>query len=253
MRETTAIALPGLITSRVSARPLVAEMAMHTDTAGVCPGALCMQAYDAHAQAACTRWLQELPVGVHAEVRRLAEDASELAATRWRCWCEDTEAAPQDGDADDAPARHAASVIGPVGIEDVELPHSVCKFSPLRLQQLLTRVADKCAAQGPVEKFQTQQLWGDLHRLEDLSCKDASHEWLWAVHRHKAQQLEPDEYVEAVRLCLGCGGPEEPALCNNYGVAVLTCNGEHGLLCVRGESTRGHNATRDELHNIAFH
>ena len=43
----------------------------------------------------------------------------------------------------------------------------------------------------------------------------------------------------------------EPALCSNCGVATLTCNGKHALLCARGESVRGHNAIRDELHSMA--
>ncbi len=43
----------------------------------------------------------------------------------------------------------------------------------------------------------------------------------------------------------------EPALCSNCGVATLICNGKHALLCARGESVRGHNAIRDELHSMS--
>jgi hypothetical protein len=90
-----------------------------------------------------------------------------------------------------------------------------------------------------------------LHRIADLSAKEASHDWLWAVDPHKGRPLESDEYVEAVRLRLGCGGPEEPTICGNCDAAVLSCNGEHGLLCAKGESTKGHNKIRDELHSMA--
>ncbi len=186
-------------------------------------------------------------------VQRLIEDAAELAAARWRSWCEGVEPPPQDEGTDEARPSTAAGLIGAVGTEDVEHPCSTVPFTPLRLQQQLTRVVDKCAAQGLAQKFHEQQRWGDLHRLSDLADEAASHEWLWAVHPHKASRLEAnDEYVAAVRLRLGCGGPEEPALCGNCGVTTLGCSGEHALLCAQGESTRGHNAVRDELHNVAL-
>ncbi len=43
----------------------------------------------------------------------------------------------------------------------------------------------------------------------------------------------------------------ELALCGNCGAATLTCNGKRALLCDRGESVRGHNAIRDELHSMS--
>ena len=71
------------------------------------------------------------------------------------------------------------------------------------------------------------------------------------VDFNKSKPLLPDEYVTAVRLRLGCGGPQDPAICGNCGTAVIACNGVHGLLCAKGDSTRGHNAIRDELHCMA--
>ena len=40
-------------------------------------------------------------------------------------------------------------------------------------------------------------------------------------------------------------------LCGNCGKAVVGCAGGHALLCAKGESTRGHNDIRDELHCMA--
>jgi hypothetical protein len=141
--------------------------------------------------------------------------------------------------------------VGDVGSQDPEHPGSVSTGSPLHLQQLLTRVADKCAAQGLVEKFTAEQRWDDVHRLGDLAEPDANHEWLWALHADKGKRLEADQYVAAVRLRLGCAGPAEPALCGNCGVHLLGCSGGHALLCAKGASTRGHNAVRDELESMA--
>ncbi len=251
MSETQAIALPAFIASRVAARPLVAEMARHCEEASICPASLCMQAYDARTTAACDRWACELPSGIHTDVGQLIQDASELAATRWRSWCDGVEPPSHTDEAEGAPPPLGAGLIGAVGTEDAEHPLRATQFSPLRLQRDLTRFADKCAAQGLVDKCRAEERWGDLHRLSDLSDKDASHEWLWVIHPHKAQKLEPEEYVAAVRLRLGCGGPADPTICGNCGVATLTCSGDHALLCAKCESTRGHNALRDELHSMA--
>jgi hypothetical protein len=121
----------------------------------------------------------------------------------------------------------------------------------LHLQQCLSKIADRCAAQGLVDKFTAEERWGDLRRLSDLSQADANHEWLWALHANKGKRLEADEYVAAVRLRLGCAGPTEPAVCGNCGTHIMGCSGEHALVCAKGESTRGHNAVRDELFSMA--
>ena len=209
-----------------------------------------MCVYDARTAAACDRWARQLLATVHTDVGRLLDDAAELATARWRSWCEGSEPPSHNDDAEDWLSR-GAGLIGGVGTEDAEYPQRAMQFGPLRLQRDLTMIADKCAAQGLVVKYQAEERWADLHRLSDLSSKDASHEWLWATHRHKTRRLEAEEYVAAVRLRLGCGGPEEPSICGNCGVATLSCNADHALLCAKGESTRGHNALRDELHRMA--
>ena len=189
---------------------------------------------------------------VHAEVRRVLDDGADLAAKRWQSWCDGVEpSAGQEGGSPQAVPR-GGGVVGGVGSQDPEHPGSVSSASPLHLQYLLTRVADGCAARGLVEKFKDEQRWDDVARLSDLSDKDANHDWLWSIHPNKAKHLEAEEYVSAVRLRLGCGGPLEPAICGNCGKQVVGCNGTHSLLCAKGESTRGHNAIRDELHSMAL-
>ena len=142
----------------------------------------------------------------------------------------------------------SGGVVGDAGTEDAEHPRSAGRGGALRVQQLLCRIADRCEAVGLVHQFTTQERWSDLHRLSDLAHKDANHDWLWSAHPHKGKPLEAHEYVVAVRLRLGCGGPDDPGNC---GVAVIGSNGEHGLLCAKGESVRGHNHVRDELHSMA--
>ena len=148
--------------------------------------------------------------------------------------------------------RTGGRLIAALGTEDVEHPHTRTAHGALALQQRLTRLADRCVAAGLMNKLRAQERWGDLHRLQDLSAPDASHDWLWAVGPHKGARIDSaDEFAAAVRLRLGCGGPTDPVQCSCCGVATLQCSGEHALHCAAGESTRGHNDVRDTLHAVA--
>lgn len=250
MREAQGIALPAFLASRAVARPLVAEMARHTSDAAICSSSLCMQAYDERTQAALARWLAVLPASEHSEVRAVLEDAHDQAGARWRAWCEGAASPPAITGGAEAVST-AGGVIGDAGTADPEHPRSAVRGGALLVQHLLCKVLDKCASRGLAADFTAQERWPDLSRLSDLCAADASHDWLWAADPHKGRPLEAEEFVSAVRLRLGCGGPDEASICGNCGVAVLGSNGEHALLCARGESTRGHNCVRDELHSMA--
>jgi len=227
-------------------------MAAHTDAAGVCPASTCMEAYDARTMAALIRWLAEVPPAVHLEVRRVLDDASEQAHARWTSWCEGREPAPPNGDEQgNSCSGCAGGLVADAGTEDAEHPRSAARAGALSVQHLLCRVLDRCTAQGLVTRLTAQNRWSDLRRISDLSEKDASHEWLWAAHPHKGRPLENEEFVTAARLRLGCGSPEEASICGNCGTAAIGCNGEHSLLCAKGESTKGHNRVRDELYSMA--
>ena len=96
-----------------------------------------------------------------------------------------------------------------MGSQDAKHPGNISTSNPLNAQQRLSKLVDRCAAHGLVNKLTSEERWSDLHRLADIFSPEAG--WLWAVHPHKMKRLEADEYVTAVRLRLGCGGPEEPA------------------------------------------
>ncbi len=253
MREAALVALPAFVASRTVARPLVAEMAAHCAEAGLCAIHVIMDAYDRRSDAASARWLETLPEDVHHEIRTLLADAAEQAVVRWQRCCDGTEATEQLLDsraATNSTDEPGSAVVGDVGTQDPEWPGNLGS-TIFHLQQLLTRFADRCVAQGLLNKFAQEQRWDDKDRMQDLVAEDANHEWLWAVHAKKNKVMNNEEYVSAVRLRLGCGGPEEPSVCGNCGEATIGRNGTHGLLCCKGESTRGHNAIRDELHSIA--
>ena len=60
-----------------------------------------------------------------------------------------------------------------------------------------------------------------------------------------------EEYVEAVRIRLGAGGPIDGGICSNCGERSLDRAGGHATCCAIGESTRGHNALRDTVFTFA--
>jgi len=251
MREAHALALPAFLASRAVARPQVAEMAAHCEAAGVCAASLCMRVYDERTEAALARWLATVPAPDHAEVHSVLADAREQSGARWQSWCNGAAASFVIGGADGEGAAAGGGLIADAGTADPEHPRSAVRGGALQVQYLLTRILDRGVASGLAAQFEAQERWGDPERLSDLSHPEASHDWLWAVDPHKGRPLEADEFVMAARLRLGCGGPDDASLCSNCGVAMLGISGEHGLLCAKGESTRGHNCVRDELHSMA--
>ena len=86
MRASEDVALPAFLSSRVAARPLVAEMAAHTQEAGLCEADACMRAYDARTKSALDRWLAQLPETAHEEVRHTLDDGADVATQRWHSW-----------------------------------------------------------------------------------------------------------------------------------------------------------------------
>ncbi|CAE7502388.1 unnamed protein product, partial [Symbiodinium sp. CCMP2456] len=179
MREASTIAMPAFLASRVASHPMVAEMCEHTAAAGLCSAALSLQTYDARTAAAWAVWLQSLPEAVHGEARQLLADARDLAQRRWESLVRGCEPAAETTGGPPALAP-GGRLIAALGTEDVEHPHTRTAHGALALQQQLTRLADRCVAAGLMDKLRAQERWGDLHRLQDLSAPDASHDWLWA-------------------------------------------------------------------------
>ena len=78
------------------------------------------------------------------------------------------------------------------------------------------------------------------------------HNWLWALSPHHGPIIEEErEFVEAVRVHLGAGGPPDEALCGCCGKVQLDASGGHASCCSLGEATNGHNAFRDSLFAFA--
>ena len=63
--------------------------------------------------------------------------------------------------------------------------------------------------------------------------------------------LHGEDYVQALRMRLGAGGPDEAVPCRLCKRGTLDHTASHSLCCALGEATKGHNTARDELLNIA--
>ena len=85
--------------------------------------------------------------------------------------------------------------------------------------------------------------------MKDLSDASVNHEWLYSLAPTSRHTLEPDVYVDAVRLRLGAAGglPTECRVCGR----TVVIDGAHALCCASGPGTRGHNEARDLLLALA--
>jgi hypothetical protein len=92
----------------------------------------------------------------------------------------------------------------------------------------------------------------DVDRLSDLCEAYGTHEWLWCLSPAHGPCIEDEtEFVEAVRVRLGAGGPIDGGICGACGVARLDASGAHASTCSLCEATRGHNAVRNLLFDVS--
>ena len=131
--------------------------------------------------------------------------------------------------------------------EDPEIARSL---KPIRLQHHLSVLFDQEGFGDLFTHFEAvPDGESDCARLGDLKDDTVSSKWLWTVDPHSHLMLSPESYIAAVRLRLGASFTSQPVpcrVCNRF----LDNNGTHALCCAPGESTRGHNAVRDELFAI---
>ncbi len=120
------------------------------------------------------------------------------------------------------------------------------------VQRRLCELVDSSVAAGLKAHFDLAEASLDVARLEDLACKGTAHGWLWALSPHQGPVIEDDqEFVEAVRVRLGAGGPPDGGLCGHCGRSQLDRPGGHASCCAIGEANKGHDAIRDVVFEFA--
>ena len=63
--------------------------------------------------------------------------------------------------------------------------------------------------------------------------------------------MESGLFVEALRLRLGCAGPDEIVACGICGTNFLDWSGSHALCCDTAKATRGHHAVSRMIFDAA--
>ena len=93
--------------------------------------------------------------------------------------------------------------------------------------------------------------WRARARLQELGDAEIDHTWMWRLYPHHGAVTEPEEYVDSVRLRLGCAGPCEPVPCAACQKGSLDTSAAHATWCSLGEATPGHNAITALVHAAA--
>ena len=138
------------------------------------------------------------------------------------------------------------------GAENEEHPNYGGGPRGSKVQRKLTMLIDRWTRAGLHSHHEKAGSILDCARLDDLAHPHAAHSWMWATCKAHGPVIDDDlEYVEAVRVRLGAGGPGDVAVCGLCGKAQLDLAGGHATCCAIGESTTGHNAVRDCIYGYA--
>ena len=241
-RRAVGLALPAFVASRIEARPFVQRLFDAMAAEGVeVPRALAL--YDEQTDAALEKLLGGLNASRAGLARSSCECAAEAAAARLAALQRGERLVPTGAPVGDGQA--ADLLLGELGAEDPEHPAGPAARRP-RLQRVLATLHDK----ERLEALTAEAAGPDQRRLQELSDKTVSSEWLWALDPAQPASLEPDAYVAAARLRLGASFALEPLQCRICS-GTLDPRGSHALCCAPGESTRGHNDVRDNVFDLA--
>lgn len=261
LRTAHDTALVAFIGSRVASRPLVSCMLSHIEVAELGSARLLLDAYDARTASAIDALVSEMPDETEQEIRDVIADGIELAAKKWRMAMSTdgrVESTPDTGQGDDdrTHLRQAGSVapglVLDAGAEDDEHPDHGGGPRGSKVQRKLAKLIDACTREGLRTHHEQAGSSLDCQRIDDLTDPGTSHSWLWALCKAHGPIIDDDtEYVEAVRVRLGAGGPADISVCGLCGRAQLDAAGGHATCCSLGEATAGHNAIRDCIFKFA--
>ena len=259
LRSAQDMALPAFVSSRVASRPMVAHMLTHIEAAGLGIASEILKIYDARTNSAARELASTLPEAMASEVREAAEAEAVFAAKRWDVLlhgrrpqsANDTEL--EEGQTSTRQIGSLApGLVADAGAEDSEHPDFLGGPSGPPLQRTLCRIVDNCVHEGLRQHFLQAEALYDVQRVQDLAAEGNAHGWLWALAPQQSAIIEEDaEFVEAVRVRLGDGGPPDVGLCGYCGKSQLDTSGAHASCCAIGEATVGHNAVRDVLFEFA--
>lgn len=240
-RSAESAVLAAFIASRITSRPLVCTMAQHyVDATGERFDKI-MQAYDVRTEDALVTLVGLLPPDVGVDIVEKLADAGDQAALGWQAIVDGKEE-PLDtsGRAADGRGYPRAAITPADGEGDAEHPIVAFMGKTLRMQALITSALDARSRDELRKHHEDTGNRDAILRLEGLSDKEVYHGWLWHLSKHHGPVLSSEEFLEVIRIRLGCAGPTEPLPCARCGEVLFDSAGSHAGCCAFAESTRGH-------------
>ena len=245
LRTAKDLALASFVASRVESAPLVAHIFAGMAAEGI-PTEGAQRRFDTQLADAKAKLVSVLGTNEQAQMNTLMADGERRAQERFEQFRDGRNVSghPVRETGDVGPHR---GIVAEAGTEDPE--HSRTIAVP-RLQRRLSAVMDEHRAALLAERAVLEGRGHDFRRIKDISDPTVSHDWLWSLAPTSSQTLEPDVYVDAVRLRLGAACAPSDARCQVCG-SRARIDGTHALCCAPGPSTTGHNEVRDRLLALA--
>ena len=241
-------AIAAFVASRVEAKPLVSHIFKGMADEGL-PVDAARARYESELAAARAKLMASLSADRQARLASVLQDGAQIAQERFDRMLSgrDGPVFVAAGENREVPGASRASIVDEAGSDDPE--HARTRSVP-RLQRHIATIIDDQQMALYKATAEADGRWHDIRRVQDLGDDSVSHDWLWSLAPTSRHALEPDVYVDAVRLRLGAaqGSPSERCMVCNRQCVV---DGAHALCCAPGPSTRGHNEARDCLLSLA--
>ena len=244
LRRARDLRFPAFVASRVEAAPLVGHIFDGMAAEGV-PVDAARACYDAQLATARAKLEASLDPERRGRLGAILAEGGRMAQERFDAMLSGRGAAHGlEDDADDAPQ---GGVVGEAGSDD---PGHVRTRAVPRLQRRIAGLVDAQRSNTLQAAAVAEAREHDERRVRDLCDASVSHDWRYSLAPTSRHTLEPDVYVDAVRLRLGAAGGPPDTICHVCGRPGMV-GGAHALCCAPGPSTRGHNEARDCLLALA--
>ena len=113
-----------------------------------------------------------------------------------------------------------ADLIQTAGVEDPEVADSA------RLQSIFTRLIGECRLEELDTSMRRATDWSGFRRIAELRHLSNDRSWMHCLHAAHGPVLEPDEYIDALRIRLGFPFAAKNSECPSCG-GVLDRRGIH--------------------------
>jgi hypothetical protein len=242
LRKAEDVALPAFIASRIAAGPIAGHIFNRIEEQGLAPRGRLDNLYWGRTNRAVERFLGLFPPASSERiaVQAAIDESSAACQEWWRKLVESAHLTRREDTTDTARANQ--------NMDLDEEEEETMRPGAKALQKRLSKVVDSRKLDDLMHHFVNQGFENDARRLDDLRDKHQDHSWLLVLNPATDVVLAEDDWIIAARLRLGCAAVSGEHICSSCGSRVLDAQAYHALCCARGESTRGHNRVRNNMH-----